>query len=158
MEPDERVPEQGQCHRHAGLIYIATSFVLWIAVEYLTVWHARLAEWVALMPSVLIQYLAIVLIFWFFLFRRRWTGRHSLMLMVGMMYAFELLWKNPLLFNAYTFLPASLLLISIWGFLSLVPFWFAVGTLRSHKGNVVLFLLWIPVGFVAAIVSEAMQK
>ncbi len=148
----------GLFHRHAGLIYIATSFVLWLLLEYVTVWHARLAEWVALMPLVLIQYLAIVLIFWFFLFWIRLTGRRSLILVVVMMYAFEFLWRNPLLLNAYTFIPVSLLLVSIWGFLSLVPFWFAIGTLRCHKGKVVLFLLWIPIGFIAAIVSEAIQK
>ena len=164
MEAGDRVLEQGKCGSqpsercHAGIVYIATSFVLWLVVEYVTVWHARLAEWVALMPLVLVQYLVIVLVFWVFLFWLKWTGSRSLILLVAVMYVFEFLWRNPLLLNAYTFLPASLLLISIWGFLSLVPFWFATGTLRCHKVQVALFLLWLPVGFVAAIVSELMGK
>jgi hypothetical protein len=37
--------------------YIMLSLALWMMVEYVTVWHAKLTEWVALMPYVLIQYL-----------------------------------------------------------------------------------------------------
>ena len=40
-----------------GIYYILSCFVLWMIVEFVTVWNARLDEWVSLMPWVLIQYL-----------------------------------------------------------------------------------------------------
>lgn len=136
---------------YKGVCYIVISFVLWMFVEYLTVWHSKLAEWVSLMPWVLIQYLVIVLIFSYFIFRRRWSERRIFLLMLAVMYVLEFLWANPLLSNPITFIPASLLLTSIWGFLTFVPLWLVRRELWQHKRPATLCLLWIPAGFVAAI-------
>lgn len=141
-----------QTERYKGIYYIVISFVLWMFVEYLTVWHSKLAEWVSLMPYVLIQYLVIVLVLAYFIFRRRWSERRLFLLMLVVMYVLEFLWANPLLLNPVTFIPASLLLTSIWGFLTFVPLWFVRSELRRHKLPAVLCLLWIPAGFVAAII------
>ena len=135
-----------------GIYYVVISFALWIFVEYLTVWHSKLAEWVSLMPYVLIQYLVIVLIFSYFIFRRRWSERRIFLLMLVVMYVLEFLWANPLLLNPLTFIPASLLLTSIWGFLTFVPLWLVRGEVRRHKLPVALCLLWIPAGFIAAVI------
>ncbi len=135
-----------------GVCYIVISFALWVCVEYLTVWHSKLAEWVSLMPYVFIQYLVIVLIFAYFIFRRRWTERRIFLLMLVVMYVLEFLWANPLLLNPLTFIPASLLLTSIWGFLTFVPLWSVRSELRRRKLSAALCLLWIPAGFVAAII------
>jgi hypothetical protein len=56
-----------------GIFYILLSFVLWMIVEFVTVWNAKLDEWVSLMPWVLIQYLVIIMVFWYFIFRRNWN-------------------------------------------------------------------------------------
>ena len=135
-----------------GIYYIVISFALWMFVEYLTVWHSKLAEWVSLMPYVLIQYLVIVLIFSYFIFPRRWSERRIFLLMLVVMYVLEFLWANPLLLNPLTFIPASLLLTSIWGFLTFVPLWLVRRELRRRKLPAALCLLWIPAGFVAAII------
>ncbi len=137
---------------HKGVCYIVISFALWVVVEYLTVWHSKLAEWVSLMPYVLIQYMVIVLIFSYFIFRRRWSERRIFLLMLVVMYVLEFLWTNPLLLNPLTFIPASLLLASIWGFLTFVPLWLVRRELRRRKLPVALCLLWIPAGFIAAII------
>jgi len=141
-----------QTKPYKGIYYIVTSFALWMFVEYLTVWHSKLAEWVSLMPYVLIQYLVIILIFSYFIFRRRWSERRIFLLMLVVMYVLEFLWANPLLLNPLTFIPASLLLTSMWGFLTLVPLWLVRSELRRHKLPAALCLLWIPAGFVAAII------
>ena len=39
-----------------GIAYIIISFILWVIVEYLTVWSKKMAEWISLMPWILIQY------------------------------------------------------------------------------------------------------
>ena len=135
-----------------GIYYIVISFALWMFVEYLTVWHSKLAEWVSLMPYVLIQYLVIVLVFSYFIFPRRWSERRIFLLMLVVMYVLEFLWANPLLLNPLTFIPASLLLTSIWGFLTFVPLWLVRRELRRRKLPAALCLLWIPAGFVAAII------
>jgi len=135
-----------------GIYYIGVSFALWMFVEYLTVWHSKLAEWVSLMPYVLIQYLVIVLLFWYFIYRRRWSERRIFLLMLIVMYVLEFLWANPLLLNPLAFIPASLLLTSMWGFLTFVPLWLVRRELRRHKLPATLCLLWIPAGFIAAIV------
>ena len=116
-----------------GMYYILLSFVLWLIVEFVTVWRARFDEWVAFMPWVFIQYLVIIFVFWFVLFRRAWSGRRTFLLMLALMYVFECLWRMPLLFNPLTFIPGSLLLISIWGFLTFLPWWLIQGTLKQHK-------------------------
>lgn len=132
------------------LCYILLSLVLWMTVEFVTVWHAKLDEWVSLMPYVLIQYLVIVLVFWFAIYRRAWTERKVFLLMLTLMYVFEFLWQTPFLLNPLTFIPGSLLLIGIWGFLTFLPRWLIEGTLEQHKLQAVACLLWIPVGFIAA--------
>ena len=137
---------------YKGIAYIVISFALWMFVEYLTVWHSKLAEWVSLMPYVLLQYLVIVLILSYFIFRRRWSERRIFLLMLVVMYVLEFLWANPLLLNPLTFIPASLLLTSIWGFLTFVPLWLVRRELRRRKLPAALCLLWIPAGFVAAII------
>ena len=137
---------------YKGIAYIVISFALWMFVEYLTVWHSKLAEWVSLMPYVLLQYLVIVLILSYFIFRRRWSERRIFLLMLVVMYVLEFLWANPLLLNPLTFIPASLLLTSIWGFLTFVPLWLVRRELRRRKLPATLCLLWIPAGFVAAII------
>ncbi len=141
-----------QAKPRKAIYYIVLSFALWMFVEYLTVWHSKLAEWVSLMPLVLVQYLVIVLVFSYFIFRRRWSERGMFLLMLAVMYVLEFLWANPLLLNPLTFIPASLLLTSMWGFLTLVPMWLARSELRRRKLPATLCLLWIPVGFVAAII------
>lgn len=135
-----------------GIYYLVVSFALWMIVEYLTVWHSKPAEWVSLMPYVLIQYLGIVLIFSYFIFRRRLSERRILLLMLLVMYVFEFLWANPLLLNPLTFLPASLLLTSIWGFLTFVPLWLVRREFGRHKLAAFLCFLWMPAGFIAAII------
>jgi len=137
---------------YKGIAYIVISFALWMFVEYLTVWHSKLAEWVSLMPYVLLQYLVIVLILSYFIFRRRWSERRIFLLMLVVMYVLEFLWANPLLLNPLTFIPASLLLASIWGFLTFVPLWLVRRELRHRRLPAALCLLWIPAGFVAAII------
>lgn len=134
------------------IYYVVISFALWVIVEYLTAWNSKLDEWVALMPYVFIQYLVIILIFSYFIFRRRWSERRIFLLMLVVMYVLEFLWANPLLLNPLTFIPASLLLTSIWGFLTFVPLWLVRGEVRRRKIPAVLCLLWIPAGFIAAII------
>ncbi|MFQ5838071.1 MAG: hypothetical protein ACE5HJ_04735 [Thermoplasmata archaeon] len=128
-----------------GILYIVLSFTLWPIVEYATVWHSRFSEWVSLMPYVFIQYLVIVLIFWYFIFRRMWSERRILIVMIVVMYAFEFLWQNPLLLNLYLFMPASILLVSIWGFLIFIPFWVVERSLSQHKLQAAFCSLWTPI-------------
>jgi hypothetical protein len=135
-----------------GIQYVLLSFGLWLIVEYLTVWHSRVAEWLSLFPYVLLQYLLIVLVFWYFIFRRQWPERRLFLLMLGVMYLFEFLWRNPLLLNPLAFAPASLLLASIWGFLTFIPLWLVQGSLRSRKLPAIACLVWLPLGFVFAVV------
>lgn len=146
--PDAARPRKGI----QGIGYIALSFLLWVIVEYITAWNSRLDEWVSLMPYVFIQYLVIILIFWYFIYRRRWRERSIFLLMLAVMYLGEVIWKNPLLFNPITFIPASILLASIWGFLTFIPLWLVQRTLRHRKLHVAGCLLWIPLGFLWAII------
>ncbi len=146
--PDAAKPRKGS----EGIAYIALSFLLWVIVEYITAWNSKLDEWVSLMPYVFIQYLVIIAIFWFFIFRKKWRERSILLLMFAVMYLCEIIWQNPLLFNPITFIPASILLASIWAFLTFIPLWFAQGTLKHRKLHVIGCLLWIPLGFLWAII------
>lgn len=135
-----------------GIGYIVLSFALWMIVEYVTVWHSDLARWISLMPYVFLQYLVIILTFWVLIFRRQWRERSVLLFMLATMYLLEFLWRNPLLMNPITFIPGSLLLASIWGFLTFLPLWLVRRTLRHRKLQVTACLLWIPAGFVTAII------
>lgn len=147
-----KMADSDQTKPHNGIYYIVFSFVLWMIVEYVTVWHSKLAEWVSLMPYAQIQYLVIVLVFWHFIFRRKWSERKVLVLMMVVMYVFEFLWTNPFLLNPLTFIPGSCLLTSIWGFLTFVPLWLVRRELRRRKIPAALCLLWIPAGFISAII------
>jgi len=141
-----------QTKPYRGLCYVGLSFALWMLFEYLTVWRSKLGEWVSLMPYVLIQYVVIILIFWYFAFRRKWSDKKLFFLMLGVMYFSEFLWGTPFLLNPITFIPGSLLLASIWGCLTLLPLWIIRGEVRRRKLQVFLCVLWMPVGFVVAII------
>jgi len=131
-----------------GQLYVGISFVLWILVEFITVWHSRLAEWLSLMPHILIQYLVIVLIFCYIIFKLKWSEARIFISMLIVMYIFEGLWQNSLLLNVLLFVPVSLLLISIWGFLTFVPLWFVRKSLSKHKLQAGYFLLWVVVAII----------
>lgn len=136
---------------YKGLYYIAFSFVLWVVFEYPPAWRSKLGEWIALIPYVF-QYLAIILIFWYFIFRRKWGDKKIFFLMLGVMHFWEFLWGTSFLLNPITFMPGSLYLASIWGCLTLFPLWIIRGELRRRKLQVFLCLLWMPVGFIVAII------
>lgn len=131
-----------------GKIYITLSFFLWLVVEYVTVWHDKFNEWLSLMPYVLIQYLFIVLFFYALIFRKKLAEKKVFIIVVIVMYIFELLWKNFLLYDPVWIIPSSLLLISIWSFLTFIPLWIVNKSLKKHKAQVIYCLLWIPMGFV----------
>ena len=134
-----------------GTAYITISFVLWIIAEFITVWRTRIGEWLGYMPWILFQYLLIILVFWFFLFIRGWNHRKAFFIMIAIMYTFELLWQNPLLLNAVWFIPASVLLIQIWGFLTFVPLWIAGKSLRQNKKIAAFYCLWPVLALVMAL-------
>lgn len=131
-----------------GVAYILLSFLFWLAVEYITVWHKDFAGWVALMPWVQLQYLLIVLLFYYFIFRRRWTERAVFYLMLAVMFSLELLWRNFMLLSPVWFVPGCLLLTSIWGFLTFMPLWIVNRTLPQRKRQALCFCLWIAVALV----------
>ncbi len=134
-----------------GLQYIILSFIFWVIVEYITVWHARLAEWISYMPFILFLYLGIILIFYFFI-KKDWSEKRLFIVMLIVMYVFEIfIWSNPLLFNIFLFIPVSLLLISIWGCLTFIPLWIVNRTLKEHKWQVICYLLWILVALLMLI-------
>lgn len=135
------------------MLYIILSLAFWIAVEYITVWHSRFAEWISLMPWALIQYLGIVLIFYYFLFKRGWSGKKAFILMLVVMYFFELIWQLAsqtrfLLLNPVMFIPGSILLISIWGFLTFIPLWIVKKSIQKHKKAAIFYFLWPALGFI----------
>ncbi len=136
-----------------GVFYILLSFLFWVAVEYITVWHKDFARWVALMPWVFLQYLLIVLVFYYFIFRRRWTERRVFYLMLGVMFGLELLWGNFLLLSIVWFVPGYLLLTSIWGFLTFMPLWIVNRALAQRKRQAVCFCLWIGVALVMGVMT-----
>jgi len=134
-----------------GTLYITLSFFLWLVVEYVTVWHSKLNEWLSLMPYVLIQYLVIILFFYYLIFRKNLAEKRVFIIMLMVMYVFELLWKNFLLYNPVWIIPGSLLLISIWGFSTFIPLWIVNKSIKRHKIQVIYCLLWIPVGFILSL-------
>ncbi|MDD5163283.1 MAG: hypothetical protein PHD95_03685 [Candidatus ainarchaeum sp.] len=79
-----------------GFLYIIIAFVFWLIAEYVTVWHAKINAWVALMPMILVQYLAIVLIFWFFIFKRKISYPYIVALTLVIMLVFEFLWQTSI--------------------------------------------------------------
>ena len=128
-------------------LYVILSFVFWIIAEFITVWHsqAQFNKWISTMPWVFLQYLFIILIFYFMLFRLKWSEKRVFIAMLIVMYVFELLlWQNYSALNIFF----SLLLISIWGFLTFIPFWIVNKSLREHKWQVIYCLLWILVAIV----------
>jgi len=135
-----------------GFIYVIISFALWLIAEYLTVWNSRFEEWMSLMPFAAIQYLFIILIFYFFIFQKKWSEKKVFLLMLGVMFLFEFLWQNFLLLNVVTFVPVSILLISIWGFLTFIPFWLVDKSLQKHKKMAIFYLIWPVIGFFMALV------
>ncbi len=68
--------------------------------------------------------------------------------MLIVMYFFEILWQNALLLNMFLFIPVSLLLISIWGFVTFIPLWVVNKSLQQHKIQVVYYSLWIVVALI----------
>src|SRR3989344_156254 len=90
-----------------GKLYIILSFIFWISTEFITVWHSGLDRWLATMPWVFLQYLFIILIFYFLLFKLKWSEKRVFIAMLIVMYAFEFLWQNGLALNIF----GSLLLI-----------------------------------------------
>lgn len=134
-----------------GKIYIALSFLLWLIVEYVTVWQYKFNQWLSLMPYVLIQYLLIVLFFYYLIFRMRLAEKKVFLILVIVMYVFELLWKNFLLYDPVWIIPGSLLLISIWSFLTFIPLWIVNKSLNQHKTQLICCLLWIPAGFILSL-------
>jgi len=94
-------------------------------MEYITSWSSRMGEWFSLLPWVLIQYLVIILIFVFFFYFAKVSQKKVFLTMLVVMYGFEFLWQNPLLFSVDSFLWASALLIFIWSILTFVPYWIA---------------------------------
>ncbi|UCC91616.1 MAG: hypothetical protein JSV39_04910 [Candidatus Aenigmatarchaeota archaeon] len=136
-----------------GKLYIILSFILWLIAEYVTVWHARLGEWISLMPYVFIQYLVIILIFYYFIFRKKLSEKGVFIVMLVVMYFFEILWQNPLLLNVFLFIPSSLLLISIWGFVTFIPLWVVKKSLQKHKIQAVYYSLWIVVALITYLLT-----
>ncbi len=134
-----------------GIIYCMFSSILWLIIEYITVWSVRFEEWISYMPWVFLQYLFIVLIFWFFLFIKNWSHRKVFFVMIIVMYIFELLWQNFLLLNIIWFIPVSLLLIQIWGFLTFIPFWITTKSIKQHLRLVLFYCLWPILGFIIAV-------
>ena len=138
-------------NRYHGLLYTLISLSLWLATEYVTVWHSRLQEWLSYSPWVFIQYLAIILPFSVLFFRFRVSERTVAIAMFPVMVVWELLWRNPLLLNARSVLPALLLLTSIWTFLTFIPFWLVSGLLNRRKIAIAFSLSWVIVGAVIAL-------
>lgn len=130
-----------------GIEYIILSFLFWVVVEFLTAWNYRIKEWINYMPWIFVEYLFIILIFWFFIFNRKWNEKKVFFVMIVLMYLFEFLWQNPLLLNILLFIPISLLLISIWGFLIFVPLWIVkkefIKQYKKYKFKVIFYFLWI---------------
>lgn len=134
-----------------GAGYIIISLILWLIVEYITVWRVRFEEWMSYMPWALFQYLFIILIFWIVLFKKNWSHKKTFFLMVIVMYVFELLWKNFLLLDIIWLIPTSILLIQIWGFLTFVPFWIVNKSIKQNVGLAIFYCLWPASGFVMAL-------
>jgi len=138
-----------------GIMYIALSFILWLILEYIIVWRGeRFAEWISYMPWALFQYLFIILIFWFFLFVKNWSHKRVFIVMLIVLYVFEFLWQNFLLLNIILFIPGSILLIQLWGFLTFIPFWIVNKSIKQNIKLTIFYCLWPVLGFIMAIVMS----
>ena len=136
-------------------MYIALSFILWLILEYIIVWRGeRFAEWISYMPWALFQYLFIILIFWFFLFVKNWSHKRVFIVMLIVLYVFEFLWQNFLLLNIILFIPGSILLIQLWGFLTFIPFWIVNKSIKQNIKLTIFYCLWPVLGFIMAIVMS----
>ena len=91
-----------------------------------------------------LQYLLIVLIFYFLFFRLKWSEKKVFIAMLVVMIGFELLWQNSLLLTSY----GAALLISIWGSVTFIPFWVVNKSIREHKWQVIYYSLWILVAII----------
>jgi hypothetical protein len=134
--------------------YCLLSFAFWMIIEYITVWgiQNRVAEWISYMPFIFIYYLGIILLFGALLYKKNLPEKNIFIIMVVIMYPFEIiLYSNSLLLSPVWFLPHSLQLISIWGFLVFTPAWVLDKNLKNHKGMLGFNLIWIPLGFILAI-------
>jgi len=102
------------------------------------------------MPWILLQYLFIILIFWFLLFVKNWNYRRVLIAMLIIMYGFELLWKNPFLSSPLLFIPGSIVLIQLWGFLTFLPYFIIRKSTKQHMISTIFYCLWPVSGLVLA--------
>ncbi len=136
------------------LLYIFLSLIFWLIAEYLTVWSSKLNEWLAIFPLAILQYFFIILIFYFLLFRFSWNEKRVLISMIFVMYVFELLWQNALLLNPLCFIPISIILVSIWGFLTFIPYWLVTRNLSRHKLTALFYCLWPLFFFVSSILMQ----
>ena len=128
-----------------GKLYIIISFIFWLIVEYITVWHSKFNEWLHNLPLTSIQYWVLIFIFYYFLFRKKWSEKRIFIMMLVIMYFFEIvLWQNSLALNIF----GSLLLISIWGFLTFIPFWIVNKSIREHKWQAIYYSLWMLVALI----------
>lgn len=138
-----------------GKFYIIISLIFWLIVEYITVWHSKFKEWLHVLPLGSIQYLIIIFIFYHFIFRKKWNEKKVFITMLVVMYFFEIvLWQNSLALNVF----GSLLLISIWGFLTFIPFWIVNKSLREHKWQAIYYSLWILVAIIMGLLLYFKQN
>ncbi len=134
-----------------SFLYVLISFILWVLVEFVTVWYSRFEEWMSYMPFALFQYLFIILIFWLFLFVFKWKHSRVFFVMILIMYVFEFLWQNFLILNLVWFVPVSALLIQVWGFLTFVPYWLVKKEIKRNKRKVLFYCLWPVLAFFLAL-------
>ena len=73
--------------------------------------------------------------------------------MLVAMYAFEFAWKNPLLLNAWLFIPVSILLVQIWGFLTFIPFWIVNKSIRENIKFAIFYCFWPVLGLAIALLK-----
>ena len=109
--------------KRGGGLYVLMSYILWLAAEYVTVWNTRLGQWTALMPYILIQYLVIVLTFYWALFRLKLTGMRQLIFMLGVMYIWEIIWGTFNQMDTTRFIGLSIILATIWVVNTFAPLW-----------------------------------
>ena len=87
-----------------------------------------------------------------FLFKKGWSHKGVFIIMIIVMYFFEFLWQNFLLLNIILFIPVSILLIQMWGFLTFIPFWIVNKSIKQNIKLTIFYCLWPVLGFIMAIV------
>ncbi|MBD3354091.1 MAG: hypothetical protein GF364_21595 [Candidatus Lokiarchaeota archaeon] len=138
--------------KHPHLKYITISFIFWILIEYITAWSNRLDEWISYIPWIFFYYFGIIVIFDLIFFKTTFSFKKVFAILIFLMYPIEiLLFSNTLILNIGWFLPHSIQLVSIWGFLVFVPLWIIQKRVRDNWKLVLFFLIWIPLGFVMAV-------